>query len=284
MKKVLVIYNPVAGKKKFFDTKQIIDKVLRKFNYDYDFFETAPVKKQIFEEHLNKKYDYIVVSGGDGTVAEVSSILIRKKIKTPLIIIPQGSANLLALALRLPIHPKTALEHGLRSEGKFLDAMQINRKYYGMIACGIGYDTIIMKKTSRKLKRKIGFLAYAWTILKTIFFYNSRPYKISIDGKREVVSAKTVLAFNILPLGGSKIIQPIFKKQILADDGIINIFAFNPKPVRDLLGFKNIICNFQGKNISIKSKREQHYQIDGNVFKGKVLNIEIIPKAIKIAY
>lgn len=284
MKKALVIYNPVAGKKKILNTKRIIENTLKKAGYKYDFFETLPIEKQPLEQFAKNKYDRIVVSGGDGTVAEVTSFLIERKIKTPLVIIPQGSANILAVSLQLPLTPGMALNRGLKSEGKALDAMKINNKRYGMIATGLGYDTLVMAKTPRYLKRKIGFFAYLWTVIKTILVYHARPYKLTIDGKREMVVAKTILAFNILPLGNLKISKPFLGTQILPNDGLLNIFSLNPKSVRSLFGFKKMVQIFQGKKISIKTKKARRYQIDGNVFKGKTVTIEVLPKAIYIAY
>lgn len=284
MKKALVIYNPVAGKKKILNTKRIIENTLKKNGYEYDFFETLPVKIQPLEQFANNKYDRIIVSGGDGTVAEVTSFLIDQKIKTPLVIIPQGSANILAVSLQLPLTPGMALNRGLKREGKALDAMKINNKRYGMIATGVGYDTLVMAETPRHLKRQIGFFAYLWTVLKTILVYHAHPYKLTIDGKREIVIAKTIIAFNILPLGHLKINKPFIGTQILPDDGLLNLFSLNPKPVRSLLGFKKMVQIFQGKKISIKTKKARRYQIDGNVFKGKTVTIEVLPKAIYIAY
>lgn len=282
--KILVIYNPVAGSKKLINTKKAIQDTLKKSKYDYKWFETVKAEKQPFEQFLNKKFDRIIVSGGDGTVAEVASFLVKNKIKTPLIILPQGSANILALSLRLPMGTKAALNKGLKGKGKPLDIMKINNKKYGLIAAGCGYDTLVMKDTPRKLKRKIGALAYLWTILKTIFYYRSRPYKISIDGKRHTIIAKAIMAFNIFPIRHLKIAEPFVGHQILPDDGLLNIYALNPRPIRDFLKFSKAMKVFTGKKISIKSKKNKKFQIDGNVFKGKSLNLEVMPKAIRIVY
>lgn len=284
MKKALVIYNPVAGQKKILNAKKTIERILKKSGYEHDFFETLPVEKQPLEQFANNKYDRIIVSGGDGTVAEVTSFLIERKIKTPLVIIPQGSANILAVSLQLPLTPGMALKRGLKKEGKALDAMRINNKRYGMIATGVGYDTMIMAETPRYLKRKIGFFAYIWTVIKTILYYHSHPYKLTIDGKRVMLMAKTIIAFNILPLGHLKITKPFIGTPISPRDGLLNIFALNPKPVRNVLGFRKMVQIFHGKKISIKTKKSRRYQIDGNVFKGNTVTIEVLPKAIYIAY
>ena len=281
--KVLVVYNPVAGSKKLGDTERIIRKVLKKKGYEFDFFTTIQADKQPLEQFIGKKYDKIIVSGGDGTVAEVTTFMIVNKIKIPLIIIPQGSGNILALSLNIPLMPGQALLRGLKKEGKALDAMKINERY-GIIATGCGYDTLVMQKTSRKLKRKWGIIAYLWTILKTILIYRSRYYKLYIDGKRETVLAKAIMTFNLIPLGHLKINKSLIGDQIIGNDGILNLFVLNPHPIRHLFRLRKGIRNFQGKKISIKTKKETRFQIDGNVFRGKSVNIEVVPKAIHIVY
>lgn len=284
MKKVLVIYNPVAGSKKLSDAKKIIENILKKEGYDYDLHQTSKSEKNPFDRYLNNKYERIIVSGGDGTVSEVTSFIIYNNIKVPLIILPRGSANILALSIKIPFNIRKSLLNGLKNKGRSLDAMMVNNKRYGMIATGCGYDTLIMRQTTRSLKRKMGLLAYFWTVLKTIFIYRGKSYRLCIDGKRMNVVAKTIMIFNILPLSNLNITEQIIGDKILANDGILNIFVLNPRPIRDFLKFKKSIKVFKGKEISIKSRRESRFQIDGNVFKGKSVSIKVIPKAINIVY
>lgn len=284
MKKALVIFNPMAGAKKLVDTRRVIEETLKKANYSYDFFETIKAERQPLDQFLGKSYDRVIVSGGDGTVAEVTSFLISNKVKAPLIIIPQGTANILAISLGLPLAPKAALNRGLKSEGRPLDAMRVNGKYYGTIATGCGYDTVIMADTSRDMKRKIGFMAYIWTMLKTLFIYRTSPYRISVDGERYTVLAKTIMTFNILPLGNLGVTKPFLGTPIAPDDGLLNIFVLNPRPIRDFFRFRKALRIMKGKEISISNKKERRYQIDGNVFKGKKVTIKVIPKAFYVCY
>jgi len=284
MSKYLVIYNPMAGAKKFINTRSIIENTLKKEKHSYDFFETIKTKRQPLNKFLKNKYDKIIVAGGDGTVAEVTSFLIKNKIKSPLIIIPQGSANILAISLKLPKGIRPALLKGLNNKGKPLDAMLINRKYYGIIATGCGYDTLVIQRTSRSLKRKMGIIAYLWVILKTIFVYSGKPYRITIDGKRRSVVAKTIMIFNILPMGHLKISKPFIGNPILGNDGKLNIFILNPRPIRDFFRHKKAVKIYTGEKISIKTKKSRKFQIDGNIFKGNSINIEVLSKAIKIVY
>lgn len=265
MKKALVIFNPVSGKKKWRDVPTLMQDVLEKYGYDYTWYETKPSQnlKPLFES----KYDRIVVSGGDGTVAEVIKTMVQCGIKTPLVVVPQGSGNVLALTLGIPLlQPGRALELGINGEPQKLDLMCINKKYYGAIAVGRGYDAFLMRETPRELKRKLGLLAYAWVFLKTAFSYGSREFSLTIDGKTQTVLARSILVFNLFPL-------PFVP--IRPHDGVLDIVV---------LSSKGLMEYFTGKKISIKSKKELEFQLDGEVLKSKAVNVEVLPSALSIVY
>jgi YegS/Rv2252/BmrU family lipid kinase len=275
MKKALVIYNPVSGAKSWKNVEKILHGELEKQNFEYTWFETQSVERQPFGGLFKKKYDRVIVVGGDGTVAEVAHYLIQHKIETPMVIIPQGSANLLSRSLGIPQQAvRRALRMGLTKPGKPIDAMQINKKYYALIAVGKGYDVFLMKNTPRNLKRKWGVLAYAHTIFKTLFPFRRRPYKLSIDGERHHVMAKSILVFNTLPIIGLK-----WGERINPNDGKLNVAVFNPRLFRT-----DTLLTFVGKSISIQSKHEHEFDLDGEVFPGKSLTIEAVPKALNVVF
>lgn len=267
MPHALVIYNPVSGSKKWKDVPLMIQNVLKKHNYDCTWFETKPMKQQDFSAFEGKKFDRIVVVGGDGTVAEVASWIVQKKLKTPLVILAQGSANLLAHSLGIPfLNLKKALTDGLTHPGKPLDAMLVNRKHVGLIAVGRGYDAFLMKSTLRADKRRWGALAYFWAFLKTFLFYRSQPYKLTIDGERIYTVVKQVLVLNV---------TPVPELLVSGKDGLLNIFTVSR--------FHRVKM-WKGKQISIKARKELTFELDGEVFKSKTVNIEVLPGAIHVVY
>ncbi|MFA5792773.1 MAG: diacylglycerol kinase family protein [Candidatus Gracilibacteria bacterium] len=261
----LVVFNPVSGAKKFRDVPRAIKETLHAHGYTFTWFETCAKKEQDFSSLHRQKFDKIIAVGGDGTVAQVVTFLMRRGITAPLIIIPCGSANLLATSLSiLPISIKGLLEKSLNGKPTQLDLMCINKKHYGIIAVGRGYDAFVLQETTRPQKRKFGFVAYALTILKTIFFYRAKPYKITIDGARHYVSAKIVMAVNLLPIPHF-VINPA--------DGKADLF---------IVTARHRLKHFAGKKIVIKGKQEFKFQIDGDVFKSRVIAIEVIKKALTI--
>ena len=292
MKKALIIFNPVAGANKIRNIPKIIQDSLNQNDYSYEWFETMPVASQPLDQFINQKFDKIIVSGGDGTVREVVTFMVQNNIKTPLGIIAQGTANLVATSLNIPVFSiKKAIDFALHKNGIPLDVMVINEKHIGLIAAGQGYDSVFIQGATRSLKRKYGFIAYIISFLKTFFLYPSKNYKIVIDGKRYYATGKLAAVFNLLSLGNTKI-----GNHISPQDGLLNIAVFNPKSLYDilkisisfLLRIKRIkkpkMQIFEGKNVSINMKKGKWIQIDGETFKGKNLQIKVKPQAINIIY
>lgn len=263
MKKALVIYNPISGARKWRDVPALIQETLREHDYEWLWQDTQP--NQDLRPFFQGDFDRVVVAGGDGTIAEVVTVMIEQEMKIPLVALPQGSGNLLALALGIPIlQIRKALELGLQEEGKLLDVMRVNKRRYGVIAVGRGYDAFLMQETPRALKRKLGFLAYFWVFLKTFFFYRSKPYKLTLDRRRVQVLAKFIMVFNLLPY-----------TKVDPQDGLLNTLV---------LTSRGRVLHFTSKNVVIKAKKEFKFQVDGEVCRGKVVNIEVRPRALSIVY
>ena len=178
--KLLVINNIASG----FGEGAIYD-FIRAFTKDGDQISirstdgTTDLTNFLNDAH---KFDVVVASGGDGTIAAVSYYLRNTNI--PILPFPAGTANLLALNLESPV--ETHALSKLAREGKQLnfDMGEINiggKKRGFSIMAGAGYDSIIMKDAQSK-KHILGPLAYYSAALS-----NPTPpvshLDLTIDGK-----------------------------------------------------------------------------------------------------
>lgn len=288
---ILVIYNPVSGINRVEDIKGLLKKKLSQGNYSYHWFETLPLKEQPFDQLFSESYDRVLVAGGDGTIREVASFLYWSNIDIPIGIIPIGSGNLLAQALGIPIISiQKAVSLSLNGKAQYIDIMEINKTHVGLIAAGIGYDTHIMEHTSRRLKRRMGIFAYVWSFIKNFFFYTNHLYRVTAGKERTPMYGKTAMIFNMVP--------PIAlsASHISPTDGLLNLVVFRS---HSLLGFiksallfmfhKNrdvntAVTEIKIRQCAIKTKRNKTIQIDGEVFKGKNLQVQIKEKAIQFIY
>jgi len=280
VKKVFVVYNPVSGRKKMRNLESLIKKRLEKFKCKYTWYETCKEGNDFSK--MRTGYDLILAIGGDGTVSEVATYMVKNKVKAALGVVGTGSTNLLALSLRIPVVDSLrAVNFALKKEPRAIDVGIANDRTF-LIAAGKGYDNVFMLGATRELKRKMGFFAYVWSFITTYFAHPSCEYKIEIDGKTHKVQAKTVLVFNFFRLSGGK---------FMPDDGVFEVVAVNPRGVLDILVMlwrrkKHPKAQFfTGKKIKIHSAKDRGYQLDGDVFEGgEDLEIEIVERGVRVIY
>lgn len=108
----LVILNPAAGQDDPAKVRTLIEERFTQEQLRYEIRETkeAGDALQWAEHAADEGFDVVVVSGGDGTVMEAMSGLIKSGSTIPLAQLPAGTANLLARALSIPTEQAGALD------------------------------------------------------------------------------------------------------------------------------------------------------------------------------
>jgi diacylglycerol kinase (ATP) len=282
--KILIIYNPLAGKKSKKD--KLIKNFLKTFNFEVDWHYTT---KGTFTNFNPQEYDRIFAAGGDGTIKEVASWIINQKSKTPLAIIPIGSANILALSLGIPLEIKKALKFGFTDKIQKIDVGHINNRHYFLIAAGCGFDAKVIKNTSRKLKKTWGFLAYAISIILNFFSTKANKFFIKIDDEQKTVTAQSIFISNF-----AKFFNFNLNPKAKINDGFLNLSILKTLNIRHL-GIVLLRClkgNYKKdwryeyhtvKNLYLLPfNKNTPMQIDGEVVDLPYMDIKIIPQALKI--
>ena len=112
MKKMLFIYNPKAGKAQIRNKLADILDVFTKGGYEITVYPTQRSEDAMEKtEKRSKEYDIVVCSGGDGTLDEVVTGMIRSGFRTPIGYIPAGSTNDFGGSLGLPKNMVRAAEN-----------------------------------------------------------------------------------------------------------------------------------------------------------------------------
>ncbi|MDR3156804.1 MAG: diacylglycerol kinase [Lactobacillales bacterium] len=163
MKKARIIYNPTSGKeliKRFLP--DILDE-LESLGYETSAFATTADKNSAYEEAKRVgllEFDLIVAAGGDGTISEIVNGIAFLEKRPKLAIIPAGTTNDYARALKIPrTNPLKAIRVLQKNQTVKMDIGKANEKYFINIAAGGGLTELTFEVPS-KVKKTLGYLAY----------------------------------------------------------------------------------------------------------------------------
>jgi diacylglycerol kinase (ATP) len=289
-KKVRFIINPAAGQKEpilnyindlFYKTDTVWDVVITQKIGD-----ATELAHQAIKDHV----DIIAVYGGDGTVGEVAQALCGHT--TPLAILPGGTANVMAKELQIPTNTIEAL-HLLKkkhSNFKTIDMAKCNDQFF-LLRIEFGVTADIVKNTNRRLKDTLGQLAYSISALKHLHEknYTNITYNLVLDDKKITVDGAALIITNA---GNFGIPGITLSQKIDVTDGKLDVILIEQASIPSFFSLikhaffqtkdKKIFQHWQAKKILIKSNNKQAVLCDDIAMKAQNMNIEIIPKAVRI--
>ena len=163
MKRARIIYNPTSGKETMKKNLADILDVIEQAGYEASAFATTPAPHSAQEEAKRAAlagFDLIVAAGGDGTINEVVNGIADLENRPQMAIIPGGTTNDYARALRIPRdNPKAAAEVILKKQTIQMDIGKTPNDYFINIAAG-GHLTELTYEVPSELKSIFGYLAY----------------------------------------------------------------------------------------------------------------------------
>lgn len=167
MKRARIIYNPTSGREAIKREMLDILSVYEKAGYETSAFATTPEPMSAAKEAkraAEEGFDLIVAAGGDGTINEVVNGLSPLKERPMMAVIPAGTTNDYARALKLPRdEPLEAAKVILQNETIKMDIGQIDKddktKYFMNIAA-LGTISEVTYAVPSLMKSLYGYLAY----------------------------------------------------------------------------------------------------------------------------
>lgn len=163
MKRARVIYNPTSGKETMKKNLADILAILEQAGYEASAFATTPEENSARNEAKRAAltgFDLVVAAGGDGTINEVVNGIAPLKKRPKMAIIPGGTTNDYARALKIPRdNPKAAAEVILKKQKIKVDIGKTPESYFINIAAG-GHLTELTYEVPSELKSIFGYLAY----------------------------------------------------------------------------------------------------------------------------
>ena len=249
MKKLLLILNPCAGKRKGSKYLSQIESIFHQAGYRVTVHVTAGPGDAIdILGQIDPETDLVVCCGGDGTFNETVNGLLRHQLQIPVGYIPCGSTNDFASSLRLPKDVLDAAQVIAQGTAAPYDAGQANDRYFSYVA-SFGAFTRSSYATKQKFKNKFGFLAYACNGAVEAFRIRSIPMQLEADG--EVIEGRFLFGAvsNSTRMGRVLKLDP---QQVDFSDGKLELLLIRP-PKHP---FELIRCIWQ-----LKKRRFDHRMI-----------------------
>ena len=289
-KNLLLIINPNSGKGNV--TKKI-NKIIynfEKLNYKINTIYTEKNVSILEKSHKYlEKADLIVCCGGDGTLNETISMMIKLNITTKLTFVPLGTMNDFSKTLNISKRQLFSMKKDKELKPVKVDIGIFNERYFNYIAA-FGAFTEVAYETPQKLKNIFGKLAYFGVAIKYLFKIKSYEAEIEFDGKKEKGKFLYGGISNSESIGGFKWYK---KVDFRLDDGKLEMILIK-KPKNVIQFFKVLILMLrkkyiepyfiysQVKNVKINFKAAVKWTLDGEgIEKTKEVEINNISKAIE---
>ena len=158
-KRCLIIVNPCAGRKKGLRALPKLHRFFDENGYSVTDHVTASRGDGQAIAEAAEDFDMILCVGGDGTLNEVITGVLRSGRKIPVGYIPAGSTNDFARSLGIPYKPMKAAKQILSEPPMKLDIGYYGDRYFTYVA-SFGIFTRTSYSAPQKLKNVIGHLAY----------------------------------------------------------------------------------------------------------------------------
>lgn len=281
-KKLLFVFNPFSGKGQIKNKLLSIVDQFVKNGYEVTIHPTQKPQDAMeqVEAHAGQ-YGLVVCSGGDGTLDEVVSGMMRRKKKVPIGYIPSGSTNDFACSLQLPKSMEKAAKLAVSGVPFACDVGSFNDGYFVYIAA-FGLFTDVSYATSQERKNRIGHLAYILEGVKRIPAV--QPYQLRIAYEDQVIEGEFIygMVTNSVSAGG---FRNITGKNVKLDDGLFEVTLIrmprNPIELNEIIGsLTNLIDNtdliytFKTHRLNVESGEEVAWTLDGE-YGGKHKNVTI---------
>ena len=292
MKKMLFIMNPFSGTRR---ANRYLPDIISMFNradYEVNIRMTAgPGDAAGFAETHSRDVDLVVCCGGDGTLNETITGMIRAGSRAAIGYIPAGSTNDFAASLKLSTNIMQAAQDILEGEPVTYDVGRFADRYFSYVA-SFGAFTKSSYATPQSIKNMLGHTAY---VLEGISELSQiRPFHVKMELENETVEDDFIFGCisNSTSIGGVLTLDP---KLVDMSDGFLEVFLI--RAPRNLTEISECIQAFQSqryndcamvtfgpaRKVKITAEADMPWTLDGEKFDGREeIEVENLHHAIRL--
>jgi YegS/Rv2252/BmrU family lipid kinase len=300
-----VVVNPNAGngkgKKDWKRISGLLDKNLA--SYDTRFTTKKGEATEFTRSAIESGCRNIISVGGDGTLHEIVNGIFTQDQCDPkdltLSMIPVGTGNDWGRMFGIPTVYEGAVQ--VIREGRTMlhdigfvsfQSGTISEKRYFINIAGLGFESLVVKKTNRqKDKGKSNKAIYFYNLLSSLVSYRNTRCDIIIDGKKESGKVFSINVGNGRYCGGGMRQTP----DAVPDDGLLDITVIweigRIEIIRSLkLLYDGTILShpkvdgYRSNNLKVSSEQVLYLEADGESLGHTPAEFGIIPSALNVVY
>lgn len=268
MRKILIIINRKAGTDREKRLEDVVREILPEPAFSVQITHLAYLGHgtHLAQEAVQQGVDTVVAVGGDGSINEIAQGLTGTS--TALAVIPLGSGNGLARALKIPLDVRKALQLIANNKRDAIDVGYANEHMF-LSNAGVGFDALIADKFRHTQKR--GLWGYAKLVIKSFREYKGHSYSIDIDGNKLDRPAFLLSVANGNQMGYEFKLAP----DASLFDGMLDVCVVRPVSFLGLLPLSiysllgtvhktKYMTHVRGQDITIRSPQLAYLQVDGD--------------------
>jgi diacylglycerol kinase family enzyme len=230
----------------------------------------------------------VFAAGGDGTVRACAEALAGTGV--PLAIVPLGTANLTARALGVPPRGGRAVEAGFGGRDHTIDLARVDGGTWFTAMAGIGLDAAIVAAAGERLKRRLGWAAYAAAGVRRLAL-PLREFTIRPDGAQPLRRrARSVVVANAGLLPGGFTLLPAAR----LDDGLLDVGILAPSGGWDWIRLAGRVLArgrrqdralgcLQARRVQVSADVVLPRQVDGEIVApGRALTVSVCPGTLVV--
>lgn len=291
--KVLFVVNPCSGRGKI--KTEILDilKIFCNAGYEVSTHITSCLgdAADVVEKAEDKGFEFIVCCGGDGTLNEIITGLMKSNSHIPVSYIPAGTTNDFARTHKLQTNMQKAATEITEAKNTYnIDVGKFMSNRYFTYIASFGLFTSASYKTQQNIKNTLGHMAYVFEGIANLTNIEDFTISYTADGKEFEGEYIYGGITNSTSVGG------IFKYDPeLVDicDGLFEILMIKkPKNANEIMKIisgvtsgdfsDDTVFDFcKASKITLKMPADVTWTLDGEAAKGEELTvIENVPGAV----
>lgn len=281
-RQMLFVYNPRAGKAQIRSNLLDIIDTFVKAGYEVTAYPTqAPGDAVKAVQERRGGYEIVACSGGDGTLDEVVTGMMKSEERLPIGYVPAGSTNDFANSLGIPKSMLQAADVVVNGKTFACDVGKFNGDIFIYVAA-FGIFTDVSYGTPQNTKNVLGHAAYLIEGVKRLPSVRAYPLKITCN--EEIIEGEFLYGMitNSHSVGG---FRGITGQNVALDDGVFEVTLIrkpsNPLDINNIilaLVDKRVkseyIYTFTTESMKVESEEPVAWTLDGE-FGGEHYKVQI---------